>query len=47
MPFVQSVTQSGIRQAAPQILGQAKAQVMPTVGAYQRDRAGGDYRNGI
>ncbi|TCU25283.1 phage tail tape measure protein [Rhizobium laguerreae] len=47
LPFVQSVTQSGIRQAAPQILGQAKAQVMPTVGAYQRDRAGGDYRNGI
>ncbi|MGO7922013.1 phage tail tape measure protein [Rhizobium ruizarguesonis] len=47
LPFVRSVTQSGIRQAAPQILGQAKAQVMPTVGAYQRDRAGGDYRNGI
>lgn len=45
MPFVESVSEKKVTQAAPKIVQTANAQVMPTVARYNRDRAGADYRN--
>jgi len=41
----QGVARQEVTQAAPKIVSTANQQVMPTVGRYQRDRSGGDYRN--
>ncbi|WP_223566942.1 phage tail tape-measure protein [Agrobacterium tumefaciens] len=46
MPFVESVSEAKVTQAAPKIVSTANQQVMPTVARYNRDRAGADYRNG-
>lgn len=46
--FVRQEADGSIKEAAPRIVGaavnQANANVVPTMGKYQRDRAGGDYR---
>jgi lambda family phage tail tape measure protein len=46
MPFVESVSQRNVAQAAPKIVSTANQQVVPTMARYQNDTAGGDYRNG-
>ncbi|MEH3108888.1 MAG: phage tail tape-measure protein [Agrobacterium cavarae] len=49
-PFVENVSQGvankTVATAAPKIVATASQQVVPTMASYQRDRAGGDYRNG-
>lgn len=41
---VRSISRETAAAAAPAILGQAKAQVVPTMASFQNDRAGSDYR---
>ncbi len=44
MPFVESVSQRKVTEAAPRILSASKQQVLPTIASHQQQRAGGDYR---
>ena len=44
MPFVESVSQRTVSQAAPKIVSASQQRVMPTIANYQQARAGGDYR---
>ncbi len=46
LPFVKSVSDAGISDAAPRIATAANRQVVPTVANYQANVAGRDYRNG-
>ena len=44
MPFVESVSERKVNEAAPRILSASKQQVLPTIANHQQQRAGGDYR---
>ena len=44
MPFVESVSEGKVSKAAPGIVGAASQRVVPTMAAFQNDKAGGDYR---
>jgi hypothetical protein len=43
---VERVSQKQVQKAAPAIVSAANQQVVPTMARYQRDKVGGDYRNG-
>lgn len=46
MPFVESVSRGQVAKAAPGIVSASTQQVIPTMARHQRDKFGGDYRNG-
>lgn len=45
MPFVESVSERKVQQAAPSIVNAANQQVVPTMAKYQGQKAGGDWRS--
>lgn len=44
MPFVQSVSQGQVEKAAPKIVSAANQRVVPTMAAYQSNKAGAEWR---
>jgi hypothetical protein len=44
--YVKSVSSDTVKAAAPTIVSAANQQVVPTMARHQRDKVGGDYRNG-
>jgi tape measure domain-containing protein len=46
LPFVESVSEGQVAKAAPRIVSASTQQVVPTMSRYQREKSGGDYRNG-
>jgi phage-related protein len=43
---VERISDERVSKAAPSIVGQANSMVVPTMGRFQSDKAGSDYRNG-
>lgn len=43
---VERISDDRVSKAAPSIVGQANSMVVPTMGRFQSDKAGSDYRNG-
>lgn len=44
LPFVESVSQGQVKKAAPSIVSAATQRVVPTMAAYQNDKAGAEWR---
>jgi hypothetical protein len=44
--YVKSVSNDTVKASAPSIVAAANQQVVPTMARHQRDKVGGDYRNG-
>jgi len=45
LPFVESVSEKKVQQAAPGLVSAANSQVVPTMAKYQAQKAGGDWRS--
>lgn len=44
--YVKSVSEKTVAAASPRIVSAASKNVVPSMAAYQSNKAGGDYRNG-